>query len=310
MTEQWIRKCELIIGDNNGDALDVSQLRIVFRVRRPIMQTPGSAHIRIYNLSKETASKIQKEYTRISLKAGYKQNSGLIFSGTVKQWLTGRESPTDTYLDILAADGDQAYNYAVVNKTLAPGSTFKDQLSTIEKAMKPMGVSLGFIPDLGEAKAVRSRVLFGMARDYLRTLAKSTGCTWNIEDGKINFIKTDGVRPGEAIVLNSRSGLIGIPVQTMDGIVARALINPDFKIGSQIKIDQSSVQGLMMGTSLDADVVHSTKPDIAADGYYKIILLQFSGDTRGRNWYADMTLNAVNGTGGSTAKVLGSGMGV
>ncbi|MGC8165472.1 hypothetical protein ACP3WT_28400, partial [Salmonella enterica] len=68
-----------------------------------------------------TRQRIEQEFTRIVLQAGYAGNYGIIFDGSVKQVRRGRENQTDTYLDITAADGDSAYNFAVVNTSLAAG---------------------------------------------------------------------------------------------------------------------------------------------------------------------------------------------
>ena len=312
MARQWIRKCSLIVGDSGGNGLELGEFRVVFETVHKTVQTPGKAFIRVYNLKPETEKQIQKEFTKITLSAGYSDPGapyGVIFTGNTIEAHRGRENPVDTYLDILAADGDQAYNYAVVSKTLAPGSTFRDQLKAIEEVLKPHGVTLGYIPDLGDAKMVRSRVMHGMARDYLRTIARSTNCSWHIDQGKVNFIPNDGVKPGEAIALNSRSGLIGRPVQTMNGILARCLLNPNIRIGGQVKIDQASVNEFMGGLSPDGQASPETdttfRPSIADDGMYKVIQLSTVGDTRGQPWYCDLILAPVNGTQPGTQQALG-----
>ncbi|MBU9534734.1 hypothetical protein KTE49_30340, partial [Burkholderia multivorans] len=127
--QQFVRKVSLIIGFDSGEALDLSELRIVFRVQRGDLQTPNSARIRVYNVSATTARRAQKEFTRVVLQAGYEGNYGIIFDGQIKQVRRGRESQTDTFLDITAADGDSAYNFAVVNTTLAAGSVATDHVS-------------------------------------------------------------------------------------------------------------------------------------------------------------------------------------
>lgn len=145
-TPQYLRKASLIIGQNSGDALDLSALRFTFDVRRGDLQTPNSARIRVYNVSANTANRAEKEFTRVVLQAGYQGNYGIIFDGTIIQARRGRESGTDTYLDITAADGDSAYNFAVVNTTLAAGSTLADHVGVCTKAMEPYGVGLGYTP--------------------------------------------------------------------------------------------------------------------------------------------------------------------
>jgi len=296
MARQWIRKCSLIVGDSGGNGLELSEFRIRFEVCKYPMQTPGFARIRIYNLSDDTANRIQKEFTKIVLKAGYEDESnfGVIFTGNVKQWRKGRENPVDTYLDVMAADGDQAYNYAVVNKTLAAGHTHKDTLQAIAEAFKKYGVTLGHVADLGQTVFPRSRPMFGMARDYLRVLARSTGTFWTIQDEKIQIVKTNEALPGKAFVLNSDTGLIGMPEQTMGGIIARCLLNPNIRINGQVKIDQKSVQQALRGPTIEDGAKAPQLPGIAADGMYKVMYETFIGDTRGPPWYCDLVLQSMN----------------
>ncbi|WP_258181637.1 hypothetical protein [Burkholderia cenocepacia] len=72
--EQFGRKVSLIIGFDSGESLDLSELRIVFRVQRGDLQTPNQARIRVYNVSETTARRAQKEFTRVVLQAGYEGN--------------------------------------------------------------------------------------------------------------------------------------------------------------------------------------------------------------------------------------------
>ena len=52
-----------------------------------------------------------KKNPAVMLQAGYENGAyGIIFSGTILRIRTGRESATDTFLEIMAADGDIAFN--------------------------------------------------------------------------------------------------------------------------------------------------------------------------------------------------------
>lgn len=115
---QWLRKCSLLVGKGR-DGLELGDLRIVFKTTKGDVETPNSAEINVYNLSEATSSKIRKEFTRVVLQAGYQDNCAVIFDGTIRQVRHFRENGTDVCTSILAADGDAAYNYAVVNTTLA-----------------------------------------------------------------------------------------------------------------------------------------------------------------------------------------------
>jgi hypothetical protein len=293
MSRQWLRKVSLVVGDSGGRGLDLSALRIRFSTRSGDLQTPNSADIRIYNLSEETAQQVQREFTRIVLQAGYVDNFGVIFDGTIKQFRRGRESGTDTYLDVFAGDGDAAYNYAVVNKTLAAGSTTRDRVSACSDSMAEHGVSEGHIPELGGPRLPRGQVLYGMARDYMRVSGQSSDTSWSIQDGKITMIPRDSYLPGEAIVLTAKTGLVGTPEQTQDGIKARCLLNPQIGIGRRVKIDNRSILRAKVDMSYTAI---NMLPKVSSDGFYRVLLREYSGDTHGTDWYTDLTCIALDDT--------------
>ncbi|WYX08229.1 hypothetical protein WJ978_19910 [Achromobacter xylosoxidans] len=123
MADQWLRKASLVLENAAGDQLDISQLHFKFSISAADVQTPAAAQIRVYNLSDNTAQRIQKEFAKVTLRAGYEGNFGTIFVGDVKQIRRGKETSIDKYLDITAANGDMAYNFAVANFTLAAGWT-------------------------------------------------------------------------------------------------------------------------------------------------------------------------------------------
>lgn len=296
MTQQWIRYCKLTV-EGGGEAIDLSALRIRFNVAQHTLQSPNVGDITISNLSDQTVQRIKNEGTTVTLEAGYQSGYGLIFKGQIIQKRRGRENPVDTYLNILAQGGDQAYNHAVVNKSLAAGHTYRDQVNVAYEAMKPFGISLGYIADLGAKKMPRGRVLFGMARDVLRTVAMSTGTSWSIQNNQLTVVKDSEAAPGGAIVLNSRTGMIGLPVQTIDGIQVQCLLNPNIGPGTLIQINQADIQEAKFDPGYLGEVNNSMIPTTADDGFYKVLVVNQIGDTRGQPWYSDMLCIRADGKG-------------
>lgn len=293
MANQYIRKCELLVG-SGSEVIDLSQLRIKFKVEQADSQTPNNAAIRVYNLSDATSQKIQKEFSFVSLQAGYENgNFGLIFIGTVKQIKRGREDAITTYLDIFAADGDQAYNFGTVNTTLAKGSTAKDQVDAIAKAM---GVDVGYIAPLSEAKLPRGKTMYGMGRDHLRRIAQTNGVSWSINNGKIVMLKPTGYLPGTAVVLTSTTGMIGQPEQTEDGIHVTCLLNPQIKVGGLIQLNNASIQMAARQPGYNADLAFNTLPPLSNDGFYRVYVQNFEGDNRANDpWFSELTCLAPGG---------------
>jgi hypothetical protein len=297
MTRQWLRSFGLTI-DTGSETIDVSNLRGRFRIRLAVVQSPNSAEIIVTNLSEATAQKIRKEGQKVSLTIGYQSGPSIAFTGNIIQKRVGRENPVDTYLAIVAQDGDIAYNFATVSKTLSAGSTFKDQVDVVLEAMKPHGVTKGYISDLGGRKMPRARTLFGMARDAMRDIAISAGANWTIQDGKLDVVKFGETKPGDVIVLNSQTGMIGRPVQTFDGVIARMLINPRVKPNAKIKIDEASIDAAAFTPDYRAAVGNSNlATGIATDGLYKIVTVEHHGDTHGNPWYTEIIAHRADDQG-------------
>ena len=287
----WQRRVQLLIGQDDGQWLDVSELRIRFHVEQALVGKPGHAVITVNNMANDTAQRIQREGAPVILQAGHEGNAGLIFRGTAIQIRRGRESQTDTFLEITAIDGDVAYMYATVNVSMAAGWTHTDQLKEMQKGMQAKGVDPGYTGELYQNKAVRGKALFGAVRDHMHDFSVSTGTEWAINMGKMDVVPVGGILPDEAFLLTPDTGLIGMPTQSVDGIHVRALLNPCFRAGAQVKLQNSSIVMAQINPAY-ADVTYNAPIDL--DGAYKIYSVSHTGDTRGNDYYTDMICTGLN----------------
>lgn len=306
---QWLRSYSLVVSKAVKGTItgkDLSALRFKFEVRASDLDTPNNAVIRVYNLADSTIENI-REFNQVSLQAGYVNgNVGTIFSGDVKQYRRGKESNVDSYLDILAADGDQAYNFGIVNTTLAPGSNLTQRLNALADAM---GVVLdkkapqiianstgGIIP------LPRGKVLYGMARTHLRNIANSTSTRWSIQNGVLTFVPLAGYLPGQAVVINSTTGMIGQPEATDQGITVKTLLNPLIKIGTRVQINNKDINQTIKiyGTGQVGyqDTLY-LPARTTEDGFYRVMVAEHFGDTRGNEWYSDLVCLDVDVTNNS-----------
>lgn len=305
---QFGRKATLLVSrfeqadGGPGSTIDLSQLHFRFRTAQQDVESPNNCTIRVFNLSEDTVQRITKEeYSRVILQAGYEDSgAGTIFDGTIKQFKKGRENATDTYLDILAADGDLAYNFATVNMTLAAGSNPGQRITAVLGEMAKKGVNRGDIMAFTGGVLPRGKVLFGMARALLRQETQTQGATWNIENGRINVTPLEGYRPGEAVVLSSLTGLVGLPEQTNEGVHAKCLLNPRLGVGSLVRIDNKSVNQLLQQNPNAAPIAFNQYAglqllaSVATDGLYRLYVVEHEGDTRGQAWHSHLIGLSVN----------------
>jgi hypothetical protein len=305
-SDEWLRKIGLYVSDSN-QTIDLSQLRIKFRVFQADAwhAEPAHAEITVYNLKDKTIQSILTEFTTVTLQAGYENgNYSVIFQGQIRQFKHGHESPIDSYLIIYAADGDPAHMFGFVNQTLAPGWTANDKIRAAVDAMGPYGVTMGWngIANSGLLpQNARGVLMTGLGAGILDETGHTNGFTWRIEQGQVQICPVNGYGPNDVVVLNSQSGLIGWPEVTQGGITATCLLNPTLKVFNRVQIDNAAINQTTAPPSLripGAPTVTSY-PGIndlnyyvstAADGIYRILVVEHEGDTRGAPWFSHLTL--------------------
>lgn len=297
------------VGDTNG--LDLSGMQFKFQTTQSDAESPNTCTIRVYNLKAETISKIGGEFSYVVLQAGYEEGPyGVVFQGQVRQWRIGKERNVDSYLDILASDGDEWYNFGAISTSLEVGQTSPvAQAQAILADAHKHGVSAGNVGAMSFADAQgnvtalsRGKVMFGAGRVAMRSLTQAYGSTWNINDGKVNIVPMTGYLPGDPVKLDSRHGLIGRAEQTIDGMRARALLNPLLNPGGLVKIDNASLNVTLQQDTNNPRPYNqrtgiTSLASIAADGVYRIYVVEFQGDTRGHDWYCDIVGLSVEPTG-------------
>ncbi len=285
MPRQWIRKVSLLVGADSGEGLDLGEFRITFRVAQWDVSTPNTMVARVYNLKRETVNRIRGEFNRVVLRAGYEGGFGTIFSGTIRHTRAVWESATERVIEIYAADGDLAYNWSVVNTTLAAGATSQDVVGAATSAFAQNGVVVGASPDLRLQVYPRGVAVYGMARDVLTDELSGLSMGWSIQNETCQIVERDGYIPGEAIVINAQTGMVGAPELTEDGIIVNCLLNPNLRVAGRVKLNNESIQGFrydLRYTALNMPQTLST----AADGIYKVLAIDHAGDTRGQEYYS------------------------
>lgn len=329
--QQWLRAITLVVTAGEK-GLVLSNMRVRFEVRQIDSASFNNAYIRVYNLSDQTAEQIKKEFQRVVLQAGYENGEqAQVFAGNIVQTRHGHESNVDSYVDIYAVDGDIAGNFGNLNKTLEASATPEDQMkASIEAAQKadpdfnadppsfPGGTG-GIIP------LARGKVAWGLdLMQHLRELGHTTGTRISIVNNKLVAVPITGYLPGEVAVLNSQTGLIGFPEISQNGLRATCLLNPKIQIGTRVRIDNrqiNSVSNRGAGLGLgkpgnnpgDDTLPGPTNPfagqfaSEAADGTYRVLVVEHVGDTRSTEWYSYLTLLDLDGSAHVNSSVQANG---
>ncbi len=300
----WGRKWKIIVtlkdgtvlnddGTQTQTGLDVSGLRVTGTISDFFASSANPCTITIYNLNRKTEKLILAQGDKIYIELGYQHPElyGEVFSGKIYQVKRGKASSTDYTLTIQALGDYDILTQAVIGTTAKRGCNYRELIDVIAHNSDPE-LELGEMPkDWGEDKQLsRGMSLVGNTIDVLNDIAESTNTAIRVKDGKINIISLKEQPSDEQFELNYRTGLIGQPVQTQQGVIFQALINPKIFINSWVHINNAYIE------ELDLKIGDIATIPLDADGLYRVISREFKFDTRGNDWY--IKCEALTQTGG------------
>lgn len=297
MASQWIRKIGLTI-TTDGKALDLSALRIKFKTTQMDLDSSmlPMAVITVFNPSEQTRKQVQNEYQEVLLQAGYQDGEfGAIFKGQINEVRVGRYNATDSFLTIVAADGYE-FGRAMMNRSIPAGSDVNqmtlDHLKELASGAE-FGVDADSFKNSGVTN-IRGKVLWGSSMLGAKNLADNNAMTWTVDQGQLTFVPFTGYAPGDAVVLSTTTGLIGVPEATLEGINATCLLNPRIRIGQRVQIKADDINNTVVRPNAPrlSAVPHYANRTVA--GFYRALVVEHEGDTRGQEWYTNLVCLALD----------------
>jgi hypothetical protein len=288
---------------NTSFGIDLSQLRFRFEVRASDVETPNTMTVRVYNAAQQTVNSITQEFDTVTLTAGYQNgNKGTIFQGDIKQTFEGRERNVDRFLDIMAGDGDRAYTQSVINKSFPANTTTGQEFAAYVASVASAGLTgaasaPGILNGTGGTNPtnLRGKTVFGMFRLAMADLSQRVNARWSIQNGVVTLVPITGYLPGQAVQINSATGMIGTPEQTQGGIVIRCYLNPLIRIGQLVQINNSDINRNTLNKQMFPSYTSQYYPaTVTHDGFYRVLVAEHVGDTRGNDWYTELTCLAAD----------------
>jgi hypothetical protein len=127
----------------------------------------------------------------------------------------------------------------------------------------------------------------GSAEAALREALNDAGVTYFINAKGLNLMLADEpeISTAPPVVLTPDTGIIGTPVQTAHGIYFRTLLNPRIEVTqptSRVKIDNTAIRQAKVR-------VGEYITPLDQDGIYNVVGVRYVGDSRGQDWYCEVT---------------------
>ncbi len=256
-----------------NDQIQITDLRIEFKVDRTLTKTPDSCDITITNLSRDTRSLIERKPLNVEIAAGYDGEARLMFAGDLRFGMTKLKHPNwETLLQL--GDGDCHHRWARVNRSYSTAVTVRQVLTDTARSM-----GLVLPTNLANDKSLDSQfaagqVAMGAARDKLTQLLAPYGYHWSVQNGKLQVLRDEDVHSLSPIPIDEAHGMIGTP-----------------EFGSPPrsgKPPHMTVRTLLYPELLPGNLIQLTS--IVKSGLFRIEHVKHEGDTHGPKWETEIEI--------------------
>ncbi len=272
MSELWRHVWRVTVGTLQSEAIDVA-----FKVVRSLRATPGTCELTVYNLT-ETHRRAAQAARRplVRIEAGYASTgTSLLFQGNARHVTVERDGP-DWLTKVTAGDGVYAIQTARAARSFGPDARVEEVARYLADAM---GVGPGnVLAALRNARLDRlgdtfpqGTALHGYAERELTALLNASGLTWSVQHGVLQVLPRGRALATTAVRLAPSTGLVGSPSAGQHGVVkVKALLLPDLVPGRLVHVESA-----------------------AFAGDYRIERAEYTGDTRGGDWTANLDVRRV-----------------
>jgi len=273
-----------------GDGREITDLRITFQITKTRAKNPNTNRVSIYNLAKSTRELLEKPGTRCVLYAGYREDSGplLIFQGNVT-FAWSRREDTEWVTQLELGDGANEIRDTMVSLGYSGGI---GATTILQDIANQMGLPLSITEDAGSRQWQNGISFHGAARSALDRVTRGAGMEWSIQNGLLQVVKSGGTTNRQAIVISSRSGLIGYPDRERKG--AQEVAEVQDKLTQKKKTlttftkqyDGWNVRSLLLPSVLPADRVVLDSDTVK--GTMAVVEVRHTGDSHSGDFITDL----------------------
>lgn len=317
------RVAELVVGEANGQAVVINDLRFSFDIAKDTDKTTNKLTLKIYNMNNQTRALVERVNNSVILKAGYQEDLGAltIFTGTVVSAWTIREG-NDTITQLSVRDGILPLRQNKLPLSYASGTSALDILNDVAHSFR---LPVKPLPKQIEDKIYpRGYAFCGKAETAMRDLCNYLGLTWSIQNHEIQILSKDFPVSDELIVLTPDNGLIGLPTRIIDSTrkqsqgeispTSQLVLSQSLSADNQFQIEGYSIKSLLQPRLYPGSHVglesNMLLLDPAVDSgrterpraYFRAEVVTHNGDTHGDNWFTECELKPINQGGKSGRK--------
>lgn len=274
------RKFELVLskptgffGQSASNTVVIRDLKVRFKVDKTLDAKPNTATVEIFNLNPVSTAVFQKRPLHVRLSVGYARDAQLnrVIEGDMISAVPSRSGP-DSIMLLNLGSGERAFVEARTSAVFGKGV---DKRTLVKQIASDMGLSIP--TSIESAKALLRQYsdgisMKGSSQELLSKQLKGTGLQWSIQDDKLQILDSKDTLKGQVEVISPATGLLDSPVyapSTAPGtppiLKCKLLLRPQIIPGVRVKVESKDFSG-----------------------FYKVLKVGHSGDTRENDWYTQI----------------------
>lgn len=193
-----------------GEQIDITALRIKFKIERGLTKAPNQCDIEISNLAEQSRVNLETRPLSVLLQAGYDGELRELFLGDLRFGMSEQDGARWKTL-MQCGDGARTYAHARVNRSYSPGTTYRQ---VINDAIAAMGLQ---VPSNIAADKSLDRQLsagaasHGPAREELTKLLAPFGYNWSTQNGVLQVLSDEDFASQTVFPVDKEHGMIGSP---------------------------------------------------------------------------------------------------
>lgn len=249
----------LSVETQSGSTLTVRlPFTVEFDITRNVLTSANVCSVRVYNLNANNRNQIRKnindygDLRLIQLKAGYEDNTPIIFQGNISQAWSVREG-VNFITQVECFDGGFAFANSITDMTFPAGAEQRTVIDSLVQNLSAAGITPGAIGEFPGSLS-RGNAYSGSTTNILTEL---TGGRFFIDNGKAYALGDNECVAGPITLIDAKAGLLGTPVREQTIINFDMLFEPRLMIGQKVE--------LRSGT------------DTNFNGVYKVVSLKHRG---------------------------------
>lgn len=280
MTDGWIRRVRLSVGQPDEIGRAWEENTIEFSVDKDLAEEPNTAQITVINLNPDSRSALEEEGAVALLEAGYETRPTL-FIGDIER--VEHDRSNGTWASRLECDdGGKVYQDTHVSIHQGPGAT---RYQLLQELSDEMGLTLRIAGETSTEGLQRPYLLgvtfHGAARSVLRQVTQAADYVWSIQNGVLLVMPVDGETFDPVPLISASSGLVGQVVRAKLDVGKSRGEGSRRRQKDGVKFTALLLQVLDPGmrVQLDSEQVH---------GSFKIQKVSYRGSNKSGKFYADV----------------------